>query len=85
MARIGRRGGLRSRRTLDPDEAREMVRLREIRRAYRDFHALCFWSSPQNYRPGLGDASWVVSQLKKSGGMAGWERASRLCRYTPLT
>lgn len=80
LARIGRRGGLKSRRRLDSEDAREMARSREIGRAYRDFHAQCFWSSPKTYRPGLKDAPWVVSQLRKYGGKAGWERAARLCR-----
>lgn len=35
LAEIGRRGGIRSRRTLDPDTARRMVRIREARRAIR--------------------------------------------------
>jgi hypothetical protein len=33
LAEIGRRGGTRSRRTLDPDTARRMVEIREARRA----------------------------------------------------
>lgn len=80
LARIGRQGGLKSRRRLDPADARKMVRLRELRRAFRDFHAACFWSSPKDYRPGLDDMGWVVGQLRKYGGRAGWERAMRLCR-----
>jgi hypothetical protein len=35
LARIGRRGGIKSRRALAPDVAREMVRAREARRATR--------------------------------------------------
>ena len=35
MAEIGRRGGLKSRRTLAPDTARRMVEIREARRAAR--------------------------------------------------
>jgi hypothetical protein len=33
LAEIGRRGGIRSRRVLDPETARRMVRIREARRA----------------------------------------------------
>jgi hypothetical protein len=36
LAEIGRRGGIRSRRVLDPETARHMVRIREARRAARD-------------------------------------------------
>lgn len=35
LSKIGRRGGQRSRRTLDPDTARKMVRAREAHRAQR--------------------------------------------------
>lgn len=35
LAKIGRRGGIRSRRTLDPETARNMVQSREARRAAR--------------------------------------------------
>lgn len=81
LAEIGRRGGRKSRRTLDGDEARRMVLIREARRAFRDFHARCFWSSPADYVPGEGDVEWIARQLCKHGGAAGWERARRLlCR-----
>ena len=39
--RIGRKGGVRSRRALSSADARNMVRVREARRAFRDFHAQC--------------------------------------------
>ncbi|MBM4131615.1 hypothetical protein FJ250_11420, partial [bacterium] len=68
MAAIGRRGGLKSRRTLDPDTARQMVRLREARRAYREFHARCFWSSPPDLRIEAVDIPWVAAQLMRYGG-----------------
>jgi hypothetical protein len=35
LAKIGRRGGIKSRRVLDADTARRMVRIREARRAAR--------------------------------------------------
>ena len=35
LARIGRRGGIKSRRTLEPDVARRMVEIREARRVAR--------------------------------------------------
>ncbi len=77
---IGRKGGLKSRRTLDADTARDMVRVREARRAFRRFRATCFWS----YRPdlviALGDVEWVAAQLKKHGNRDAWRVAARLCR-----
>ncbi len=80
LASIGAKGGRKSRRTLAPETARDMVRVREARRAYRRYHALCFWS----YRPDLvirlGDVPWVVQQLRKHGNRETWQVAERLCR-----
>ncbi len=78
LAEIGRRGGRKSRRKLDGNEARRMVLIREARRAFREFHALCFWSNPADYKPEEGDVEWVAAQLRKNGGAAGWERARKL-------
>ncbi|MHC4831998.1 MAG: hypothetical protein ACYTFT_16865 [Planctomycetota bacterium] len=79
LAEIGRRGGRKSRRVLDPETARAMVRVREARRAYRRFHAECFWSFDPDYRVEASDVAWVASQLRKHGGRAAWEVSSRLC------
>jgi len=80
LAEIGRRGGRRSRRTLDPDTARQMVRLREARRAFRRFHAACFWSSPPDYLLTPADIPWVARRLMTFGGREGWRLGARLCR-----
>jgi hypothetical protein len=80
LASIGRRGGRKSRRRLDPGVAREMVRLREARRGFRRFHTQCFWSSDPHYVVTEGDIPWVADQLRKFGGRAGWDVAARLCR-----
>ena len=80
MASIGRIGGRKSRRSLASEQAKQMVRVREARKAFRDFHATCFWSSPLGYQVQVNDIDWVVEQLKRNGGKAGWQRAERLCR-----
>jgi hypothetical protein len=80
LAEIGRRGGKKSRRRLDPATARRMVRVREARRAYARFHALCFWSFDPQYPIGPGDVDWVAQQLRRHGGREAWEIASKLCR-----
>jgi hypothetical protein len=80
LADIGRRGGRKSRRALDPETARAMVRVREARRAYRRFHAECFWSFDPAYRIGSSDVAWVAEQLRKHGGRDAWETARKLCR-----
>lgn len=80
LAQIGRRGGLKSRRTLHPDIARSMVAVREARRAFRRFHTTCFWS----YRPDLqitvDDVPWVAAQLMKHGNRQAWIVGAKLCR-----
>jgi hypothetical protein len=80
LQRIGQRGGRKSRRTLDARTARNMVRVREARRAFRRFRTTCFWS----YRPdlviGLAEVPWVAEQLKKHGNREAWRVAERLCR-----
>jgi hypothetical protein len=79
LAEIGRRGGRKSRRALDPETARAMVRVREARRAYRRFHAKCFWSFDPDYDIGQSDVAWVAEQLRKQGGRDAWEASRKLC------
>lgn len=80
MATIGREGGRRSRRVLDREQALRMVRIREARRAFLTFQDRCFWSSPVDLKITEADIPWVIEQLRRHGGQAGWERAGRLCR-----
>jgi hypothetical protein len=80
-ATIGRLGGIRSRRTLDPETARAMVRVREARRAFRDFHTACFWSYRDDLVITAELVPWVAAQLRKNGGMTAWRVAEKLtCR-----
>ncbi len=80
LARIGRRGGKKSRRTLSSAAARDMVRVRETRRAFRKYHAQCFWSFDPDRPITAADIPWVVEQLRKHGNRETWEAATRLCR-----
>jgi hypothetical protein len=80
LAEIGRRGGIKSRRQLDPETAREMVRVREARRAVRRFRSQCFWSYDPAYVVTARDVSWVAEQLMKYGGREAWNAGARLCR-----
>jgi hypothetical protein len=80
LSEIGKRGGKRSRRTLDTDTARQMVRLREARRVYREFHTRCFWSFDPAYRVEASDIPWVAERLMTFGGRDGWRKGARLCR-----
>ena len=80
LAEIGRRGGRKSRRKLDAEQARGMVRLREARRAFRLYHACCFWSSPPDLAISAADIEWVGEQLMRHGGREAWEKGAKLCR-----
>ena len=80
LADIGRRGGTRSRRTLSPATARTMVRVREARRAFRRFHAMCFWSYRPDLTIGMDDVEWVGEQLMKHGNREAWRIGRSLCR-----
>jgi hypothetical protein len=80
LATIGRKGGRVSRRTLDAETARAMVRLRVAKRAYRKFYARCFWSFDPDLKIKAGDVPWVAEQLMKQGGREAWEAGASLCR-----
>ena len=80
LAEIGARGGRKSRRRLDAETARTMVRVREARRAFRRFRSTCFWA----YRPdlviGAADVPLVAEQLMKHGNREAWRAGAKLCR-----
>ena len=60
FAEIGRRGGIKSRRALDPETARRMVRIREARRAARRAHA----SGPQRLGGIATDTSAAIQRIQ---------------------
>lgn len=80
LSEIGKRGGARSRRTLGPGTSRDMVRVREARRAFRRFHAQCFWSFDPDCVVTMKDNPWVADQLMKPGRRVALEVGARLCR-----
>ena len=80
LSEIGRRGGIKSRRKLEPETARDMVRVREARRAFHRFRTSCFWSYRSDLVIGRLDVPWVVEQLRKYGNREAWHVAARLCR-----
>jgi hypothetical protein len=67
LARIGAKGGRKSRRTLEPATARAMVRVREARQAFRRFRTMCFWSYRPDLEIGIEDVPWVAELLMKHG------------------
>jgi len=64
---------------LDSRTAREMVRVREARRAFRRFHSQCFWSYDPELVIKSRDISWVAGELMKNGGREAWKAGARLC------
>ena len=70
----------RSRRTLSSADARDMVRVREARRAFREFHAQCFWYLRPDLPVSLDDVPEIVRGLRRNGGRKGFLVAARLCR-----
>lgn len=80
LARIGSKGGRKSRRRLEPDAARGMVRVREARRAFRRYRTLCFWSYRADLEIRADDVAWVAEQLMKHGNRETWEVGVKLCR-----
>ncbi|MFC1498877.1 hypothetical protein ACFLS1_10475 [Verrucomicrobiota bacterium] len=80
FADIGSKGGSVSRRVLMSEDARNMVRVREARRAYRKYHTQCFWYMPADAKIKLSDVPEIVRGLKKNGGRRGFLLAAKLCR-----
>ena len=80
LARIGSVGGRKSRRILDPADARRMVKVREARRAFVRFRTRCFWSYRPDLAIGADDVAWVAEQLMKSGNREAWRIGAKLCR-----
>ena len=80
FAEIGRRGGRASKRELEPEKAREMVRIREARRAYHRYYHKCFWYCTPDLIIAVDDVPWVAEQLRKYGGRKAWDAAAKLCR-----
>lgn len=80
LAEIGRKGGEKSRRHLSSEDARDMVRVREARRAFRKFHAQCFWYMRPDMDITLADIPEILRGLRQNGGRQGFLLAARLCR-----
>ena len=80
LAEIGRKGGAKSRRHLSSEDARRMVRVREARRAFREFQAQCFWHLRDDLPITERDIPEIARGLRQNGGRRGFLLAARLCR-----
>ena len=80
IAEIDKRGVEKSRRKLSREDAQEMVRIREARRAFRKYHTRCFWFMRADLQVGSEDIPEIVKGLRLHGGQTGMKLAERLCR-----
>jgi len=80
FAAIGRKGGTKSRRSLSSAAAHDMVRVREARKIFREFHAQCFWFMRPDLRVTIEDIPELVRGLRQNGGRKGFLLAAKLCR-----
>ncbi len=80
LSEIGRKGGLKSRRHLSDEDARNMVRVREAKRAYQAFYGQCFWHLRPDLNITLDDIPEIVRGLRQHGGRRGFLLAAKLCR-----
>ena len=80
LSEIGRKGGQKSRRCLTRQDARNMVRVREARKAFRAFYAQCFWFMREDMEVKLSDIPEIVRGLRLNGGRQGFLLAAKLCQ-----
>lgn len=80
FAAIGRKGGSKSRRALTPEQAKNMLRVREARRAFRKYHTQCFWYMDKDAQIKQSDIPEIIRGLKINGGRQGFILAAKLCR-----
>jgi hypothetical protein len=78
FAKIGRKGGKKSRRELSSEQARRMVAVRLARAAFQKFHVHCFWYCARDLKITTANAGWVAEQLRRDGNRAAWKSAGRI-------
>jgi hypothetical protein len=85
LAEIGRRGGTKSRRHLSSEHARDMVRVREVRRIFHlhklieDYRDQCLWFLRPDYLPKTTkEVLDVLDWIERYGDRAGFERAGEI-------
>jgi hypothetical protein len=85
LARIGQKGGRKSRRQLSSETARDMVRVREARRLFRldrlieEYRDQCLWFLRQDYAPKTtAEIVRVLDFIEQYGDRAGFERAEEI-------
>ena len=64
----------------DLDETAEAARVHAARRAFRRYHAQCFWYLRADLKVTAGDIPMIADGLRKNGGREGFLLAAQLCR-----
>lgn len=80
MARIGSRGGKKSRRKLTPEQARRMVAVREAQKAYDRHRHEYFWYAKEGLTIKEEGVPFVIKGLMNEGNRAAFEKARRIKR-----
>lgn len=62
------------------DTAARERRINLARKAFREFHAQCFWSYREDAEITEDKIPFVVRGLREHGGRAGYRIAAELCR-----
>jgi len=85
LAEIGRRGGRKSRRRLSSERARDMVRVREVRRCFdlenliERYREQCLWFLRPDYFPRTTkELLDVLDWIERYGDRTGYERAEEI-------
>jgi hypothetical protein len=61
-------------------DAERQRRLELARRAFKEFYAECFWSSPLDLKIGESDIEWIIRGLRHNGGHKGYRLVAELCQ-----
>jgi hypothetical protein len=80
LAQMGSKGGKKSRRLLSPSTARQMVALREARKAFRTHRHEYFWSYRDDTPIAFEDIGWILEALRTEGNRRAYEQARRIER-----
>ncbi len=79
LSSIGKKGGLKSRRSLSSSTAKKMVKVREAKKLFNKYYHQCFWSFDPHYKIKFEDVTWVAEQLMKNGDRELWKLGVKLC------
>lgn len=80
LAEIGRVGGKKSRRTLSKDQARQMVKVREAKKAFKEYYSRCFWHLKSDLEITEDNLYLIIKGLKNYGDRRAFLIASKLCQ-----